>query len=107
LLGYRPVPLKIYTKNRRRFYTNMKSKYSLVLKFIANNLFFLWCFGVFVLLIYSISASNAQHKTTIKMKDQEIADLRSKINNHLVAEGFFNKPAKDVLPVMKDFGIGL
>jgi hypothetical protein len=38
---------------------------------------------------------------------QETVELRDKINNHLIAEGFYNKPAKEVLPVMKEFGIEL
>ena len=85
----------------------MKFNYSSALKFIANNLFYLWCAGVFFFLIYVISASSTEYKTTIKKKDQEIAELRNKINNHLIAEGFYDKSAKEVLPVMKDFGIGL
>jgi hypothetical protein len=52
---------------------------------------------------------NINHSEEAKLKAarQETAELREKINNHLIAEGFYNKPAKDVLPVMKEFGIGL
>ena len=50
---------------------------------------------------------NNNQEAKLKAARQETADLREKINNHLIAEGFYNKPAKEVLPVMKDFGIGL
>lgn len=50
---------------------------------------------------------NHNEEAKLKAARQETADLREKINNHLIAEGFYNKPAKEVLPVMKDFGIGL
>jgi hypothetical protein len=51
--------------------------------------------------------ANDNQEAKLKAARQETADLREKINNHLIAEGFYNKPAKEVLPVMKDFGIGL
>ncbi len=54
-------------------------------------------------ILHSIEKNEAR----IQAAHQETADLREKINNHLVAEGFYNKPAKEVLPVMKEFGIGL
>jgi hypothetical protein len=75
------------------------------LKFLGANLLYIWLFIVFGLFIYSISQSQEEHKNILKKKDVEIAELRNKINNHLIAEGFYNKPAKDVLPVIKDFGI--
>lgn len=50
---------------------------------------------------------NDRQEAQLKAARQETAELREKINNHLIAEGFYNKPAKDVLPVMKEFGIGL
>lgn len=55
----------------------------------------------------AINHSIAKNEATLKAARQETADLREKINNHLIAEGFYNKPAKEVLPVMKEFGIGL
>ena len=51
--------------------------------------------------------ANDRQEAQLKAARQETAELREKINNHLIAEGFYNKPAKDVLPVMKEFGIGL
>lgn len=83
----------------------MKSKLMPALKFLGANLLYIWLFIVFGLFIYSISQSQEEHKNILKKKDVEIAELRNKINNHLIAEGFYNKPAKDVLPVIKDFGI--
>ena len=50
---------------------------------------------------------NNNQESKLQAARQETADLRDKINNHLIAEGFYNKPAKEVLPVMKEFGIGL
>lgn len=50
---------------------------------------------------------NNNQEAKLQAAHQETADLREKINNHLIAEGFYNKPAKEVLPVMKEFGIGL
>ena len=50
---------------------------------------------------------NNNQEAKLQAARQETADLRDKINNHLIAEGFYNKPAKEVLPVMKEFGIGL
>jgi hypothetical protein len=85
----------------------MKTKFAPVLKFLGANLLYIWLFFVFGLFIYAIGKSQEEHKNILKKKDIEIAELRNKINNHLIAEGFYNKPAKDVLPVMKDFGIGL
>ena len=83
----------------------MKSKLMPALKFLGANLLYIWLFIVFGLFIYSISQSQEEHKNILKKKDVEIAELRNKINNHLIAEGFYNKPAKDVLLVIKDFGI--
>jgi hypothetical protein len=50
---------------------------------------------------------NNNQEAKLQAARQETADFRDKINNHLIAEGFYNKPAKEVLPVMKEFGIGL
>jgi hypothetical protein len=50
---------------------------------------------------------NNNQEAKLQAARQETADLRDKINNHLIAEGFYNKPAKEVLPTMKEFGIGL
>ena len=68
------------------------------------SLWFGFCFWNLGNLLVKIS-NNQEAK--LKAARQETADLREKINNHLIAEGFYNKPAKEVLPVMKDFGIGL
>ena len=83
----------------------MKTKFAPVLNFLGSNLLYIWLAFVFGLFIYALSQSQAEHKNNLKKKDVEIAELRNKINNHLIAEGFYNKPAKDVLPVIKDFGI--
>jgi uncharacterized membrane protein YqhA len=83
----------------------MKAKLIPVLKFLGANLLYIWLFFVFGLFIYAIGQSQAEHQNAVKKKDVEIVELRNKINNHLIAEGFYNKPAKDVLPVIKDFGI--
>jgi ribosomal protein S8 len=53
-----------------------------------------------------ISINNEQ-EAKLKAARQETVELREKINNHLIAEGFYNKPAKEVLPIMKEFGIQL
>ena len=63
--------------------------------------FCVWNFGNLLINI------NHSEEAKLKAARQENAELREKINNHLIAEGFYNKPAKDVLPVMKEFGIGL
>jgi hypothetical protein len=55
----------------------------------------------------AIVRSVEKNEAKLQAAHQETADLREKINNHLIAEGFYNKPAKEVLPVMKEFGIGL
>jgi hypothetical protein len=55
----------------------------------------------------AIVRSIEKNEAKLQAAHQETADLREKINNHLIAEGFYNKPAKEVLPVMKEFGIGL
>jgi hypothetical protein len=55
----------------------------------------------------AVSRSIEKNEARLQAAHQETADLREKINNHLIAEGFYNKPAKEVLPVMKEFGIGL
>ena len=63
--------------------------------------FCVWNFGNLLLKI------NQKEEAQIKAAQQETIELREKINNHLIAEGFYNKPAKEVLPVMKEFGIEL
>lgn len=55
----------------------------------------------------AVSRSIEKNEARLQAAHKETADLREKINNHLIAEGFYNKPAKEVLPVMKEFGIGL
>ena len=55
----------------------------------------------------AISHSIAKNEAKIQAAQQETESLRAKIQNHLIAEKFYDKPAKEVLPVLKDFGIGL
>ncbi len=70
--------------------------------------FWVMWFGVSTYNITNIVIKvNDRQEVQLKAARQETAELREKINNHLIAEGFYNKPAKDVLPVMKEFGIGL
>ena len=83
----------------------MKTKLAPVLNFLGANFLYIWLFLVFCSFIFSITKSQEENHNNLKKKDVEIAELRNKINNHLIAEGFYNKPAKDVLPVIKDFGI--
>lgn len=85
----------------------MKANLPQVYKFISSNLIYLWFAFMFGFIIFSASKVQEEHKIELKKKDNEIVELRSKINNHLIAEGFYSKPAKDVLPVMKEFGIEL
>jgi hypothetical protein len=70
-------------------------------------------FGAFLagFLIYNLGNAlisvNNKEQAKLKAARQETVELREKINNHLIAEGFYNRPAKEVLPIMKEFGIGL
>lgn len=75
-----------------------------------NSSMYLWSlwigFGVWNLTSLCVKIGERQ-SAELRAARQETAELRDKINNHLVAEGFYNKPAKEVLPVMKEFGIEL
>ncbi len=67
----------------------------------------LWIgFGVWNLTSLCVKISDRQ-SAELRAARQETVELRDKINNHLIAEGFYNKPAKEVLPVMKELGIEL
>jgi hypothetical protein len=85
----------------------MKSKFAPILNFLTANSFSIWLAFVVGLIITSSVNTSKEYNRALQNKDVEIAELRSKINNHLIAEGFYEKPAKEVLPVMKGFGIGL
>lgn len=43
--------------------------------------------------------------SSIYQKDIMIKDLKSKINNYLLVNGEFEKPAKNALPVLKKFDL--
>jgi len=71
-----------------------------------NYYFFVLLFAVF--LFASNNLSNVKkHEIEMKQKDQEISSLRRKINNYFIADGLYDRPAREVLPLIKDFGIGL
>ena len=76
---------------------------------LNSGLMFGAAFAGFIL--YNLSnvliSINNEQEAKLKAARQETVELREKINNHLIAEGFYNKPAKEVLPIMKEFGIQL
>ena len=84
----------------------LKAK-SHLLKFGLVYFWVIWGSFSTLLIFQSIAKDNARRDAEINMARQEIAEIRSKIQNHLIAERFYDKPAKEVLPVLKDFGIGL
>lgn len=85
----------------------MKTLTATILKFISSNGYFVFVFLVSVALGNLVSLQSRIYENKLNQKNEEIVELRRKINNHLIAENFYEKPAKDVLPVMKEFGIGL
>lgn len=84
----------------------LKAK-SHLLKFGLAYFWVLWGVVSILLLVRTINKEDAQRVREINIARQETAELRGKIQNHLIAEHFYDKPAKEVLPVLKDFGIGL
>lgn len=58
----------------------------------------------FICAVYG-SIQNTRLENELAQAKQETASLRSQITNHLLAENFFDKPAKEVMPVVKRFGI--
>ena len=85
----------------------MKTLTSKIAKFVSSNGYFVFVFILSVVLGNLVSLQSRMHETKLKQKNAELVELRRKINNHLMAESFYDKPAKDVIPVMKDFGIDL
>ena len=85
----------------------MKTLTATISKFISSNGYFVFVFLVSVALGNLVSLQSRIYENKLNQKNEEIVELRRKINNHLIAENFYEKPAKDVLPVMKEFGIGL
>lgn len=83
----------------------MKSKFAPVLNFIAEHLLTVYLLCVLFMVLVAITNMKAEHNRSLQKKDLEISELRRKIDNHLIAERFYDKPAKDVIPVLKDFGI--
>jgi len=96
-----------YTKISKGAYHSMKTLTSKIAKFISSNGYFVFVFILSVILGNLVSLQSRMYDSKLKQKNEEIVELRRKINNHLIAENFYEKPAKDVLPVMKEFGIGL
>lgn len=85
----------------------MKTLTATISKFILSHGYFVFVFLISLVLGNLVSLQSRMYENKLKQKNEEIVELRSKINNHLIAENFYEKPAKDVLPVMKEFGIGL
>ena len=67
-------------------------------KFVVLSAFFL---GFYI----PISSKSEQLSKSLKAKEAELANLRLKIDNHLIANKFYSKPASEVVPVLKDFGL--
>lgn len=85
----------------------MKTLTATISKFISAHGYFVFVFLISLVLGNLVSLQSRTYENKLKQKNEEIVELRRKINNHLIAENFYEKPAKDVLPVMKEFGIGL
>jgi len=85
----------------------MKTLTAKISKFISTHGYFVFVFLISLVLGNLVSLQSRTYENKLKQKNEEIVELRRKINNHLIAENFYEKPAKDVLPVMKEFGIGL
>lgn len=83
----------------------MKSKFAPIFNFVAEHLFTVYLLGVLCFVFVASASMKAEHNRSLQKKDLEISELRRKIDNHLIAERFYDKPAKDVIPVLKDFGI--
>ena len=96
-----------YTKISKGAYHSMKTLTSKIAKFISSNGYFVFVFILSVILGNLVSLQNRMHESKLNQKNEELVELRRKINNHLIAENFYDKPAKEVLPVMKSFGIDL
>jgi hypothetical protein len=96
-----------YTKNSKGIFGSMKTLTGNIVKFMSLHGLFLFVFFSSTSLTTLIAYQSRVHQNQLKQKDAEIFALRSKINNHLIAEGFYEKPAKYVLPIMKSFGIDL
>ena len=52
-----------------------------------------------------IAYQNYYFDKQLKAKDNEIFQLRSKINNYLISSGAYSEKTVDILPVLKSFGI--
>jgi len=85
----------------------MKTLTAKIAKFVSSNGYFIFVFILSVVLGNLVSLQNRMHESKLNQKNEELIELRRKINNHLIAENFYDKPAKEVLPVMKSFGIDL
>ena len=85
----------------------MKTLTATISKFISTHGYFVFVFLISLVLGNLVSLQSRTYENKLKQKNEEIVELRRKINNHLIAENFYEKPAKDVLPVMKEFGIRL
>jgi hypothetical protein len=85
----------------------MKTLTAKIAKFVSSNGYFVFVFVLSVIIGNLASLQGRMYENKLKQKDVELVELRNKINNHLMAESFYDKPAKDVIPVMKDFGIDL
>jgi hypothetical protein len=96
-----------YTKISKGVYHSMKTLTAKIAKFISSNGYFVFVFILSVVLGNLVSFQSRMYENKLKQKDVELVELRNKINNHLMAESFYDKPAKVVIPVMKDFGIDL
>ncbi len=96
-----------YTKILKGIYHSMKTLTAKVAKFVSSNGYFIFVFILSVVLGNLVSLQNRMHESKLNQKNEELVELRRKINNHLIAENFYDKPAKEVLPVMKSFGIDL
>lgn len=63
-----------------------------------------WGFSTYTIVRMGVK-TNTAHANELAESKAETERLRGKINNYLMATGFYEKPAKQVLPVMRDFGI--
>lgn len=62
---------------------------------------------IFLAVMYSIFAviQTIDSREKLKAKDQEIYQLRNKINNYLLATGAYDRKVSETLPLMKSLGI--
>jgi hypothetical protein len=83
----------------------MKNALPTIFRWIDTNYKFVIVVALFLGFYFPLANRAESLENQLAKKNAEIADLRKKVDNHLIANKFYLRPASEVVPVLQEFGI--